>query len=254
MTFAHRHGDETIAIWIAQRASEFIASGASASTLRPLVLFAWQSIHRPYVVPYGPSWNPRLQFRSAVTRAVVWLKCVKLCADLGYGITDTWMAPSSAEAAYQVIPLTTPQALLEETDAMGHCAYEYGEKIALDRCRLYSVRLRGARVATLEVEPSPTGGPLQVVQLRGVGNESVTVGDHVAVNAHVKQADREIRVVPRDGIAGAQDRFAAMMAPYRASRTRTVGVSEAMSIRTLKTDLDFLAALVDVDVRWPRWH
>jgi hypothetical protein len=182
------------------------------------------------------------------------LKCVKLCADLGDGITDTWMAQSNAEAAYQVIPLTTPEALLEETDAMGHCAYEYGEKIALDMCRLYSVRLRGARVATLEVEPSPTEGPLRVTQLRGVDNARVSVEDHVAMNAHVKRAGREIRLGPRDGIAGAQDRFAAMMAPYRASRPRTVGVSETMSIRALKADLEFLAALVGVDVRWPRWH
>jgi hypothetical protein len=68
-------------------------------------------------------------------------------------------------------PLLNHPDILAEAHAMQNCADQYGERIVRDKCRLFSVKRNGTRVATLEVGPHPREtGVLAINQLKARHN------------------------------------------------------------------------------------
>lgn len=71
---------------------------------------------------------------------------------------------------YKIVPLTTPQLLLDEAQAMFHCVSSYIEYCIAGSSRIFSVRLADGdkRVATAELNLSD--GEWKLVQLKGISN------------------------------------------------------------------------------------
>jgi hypothetical protein len=64
---------------------------------------------------------------------------------------------------------------------MQNCADQYADRLARDKCRLFSIRRRGQRLATLEIGPHPReAGVLAISQLKARHN--------LPANAEVWQA------------------------------------------------------------------
>jgi hypothetical protein len=109
----------------------------------------------------------------AVAAADNWRMIVALHMNLGRRpITDMWLETARV-AGYDFLPLTSIAAITEEADAMRNCLKTYGDNLAHNRCRLWSVRRNGERVATLRVacryrDPLPN-----IVELKGAGNADV---------------------------------------------------------------------------------
>ncbi len=69
------------------------------------------------------------------------------------------------------VPLDIADAIAEEARAMKNCLLNYGDAVAEDRSRLWSVRRDGRRIATLEVG-FPGNDPLPMVsELSGPSND-----------------------------------------------------------------------------------
>jgi hypothetical protein len=75
--------------------------------------------------------------------------------------------------AYDLVPLDTAAALIEEARAMKHCVRAHSGAIARGAARVWSVRRDGERVATLMVGWRLAGAVLDVADLRGPLNAPV---------------------------------------------------------------------------------
>lgn len=74
------------------------------------------------------------------------------------------------DSPFEIFPLTTPQQMLEETQAMHHCVVTYIESCIEGTTRIFSVRHagNGQRFATAEF--SRISGEWKLVQLKGKSN------------------------------------------------------------------------------------
>jgi hypothetical protein len=163
--------DEAFALWIAK---EIVRDRRSMKLkrLRLVGLWAWFS---GQFDTFGGSlirkrWTPDVQFRSVLEAADDWHETISLHAHLGRDpIADLWLRPALV-CGYDFQPLASVSEIADEAMAMSNCLRTYGERLALNRSRLWSVRKDGQRVATLDVafrfqDPLP-----QVVQLKGAAN------------------------------------------------------------------------------------
>ena len=150
ITFAARMGDEEIAIWLA-RHHKLLDDGRTAPRLLlPLILFAWHTRYQPELLLGVQGWSPDLDCATTVTRTAIWLKRAKLNTDLGPGgLTSGWL-PEGRLRGLRFVPLTTAADLIGEADAMHNCVVEYGEGLARNICRLFSVSQGEQRIATLD--------------------------------------------------------------------------------------------------------
>lgn len=170
--FAVRACHEDFALWLAEQ-SLFSEQGDPARLFGVLSAYAWFSTaetcraHDLIVVP----WRPEIAFDTALCAAKSWLNRLRLMLQLGEGvITDTWLS-SGATMGYTFVPLVERRAILEEAQAMQNCADQYAERLARDKCRLFSIRRQGAHVATLEIGPHPREtGVLTITQLKARHN------------------------------------------------------------------------------------
>lgn len=160
--------DEVFALWLA-RQSIYTADDAERMPLLPLAAFAWASrsdgvarglVQRP--------WHCNMPFASAVEEMRRWLERVifDYChgGAVGHG---NWFRPRKVYG-YRFIPLLTPEDLREEGDRMSNCVATYIAKVATGACLLYSIRLDGRRLATMEIirgERAPA-----IMQLLAAGN------------------------------------------------------------------------------------
>jgi hypothetical protein len=108
---------------------------------------------------------------TAVCAAKSWLNRMRLVLQLRDGaIQDSWLEPGEARG-FSFVPLLDHSAILSEAHAMQNCADQYADRLARDKCRLFSVRRRGLRVATLEIGPHPReAGVLAISQLKARHN------------------------------------------------------------------------------------
>jgi hypothetical protein len=110
---------------------------------------------------------------QALEAADDWRMVIALHLNLGpEPIADMWLEPGRV-AGYDFLPLRSADAITEEAVAMKNCLRSYGNNLAHNRSRLWSVRREGARVATLKVacgfrDPLP-----MIVELNGAGNADV---------------------------------------------------------------------------------
>lgn len=170
--FGAKACDEYFGLWLADQPI-YHADGNAQTLLAALAAYAWYSgatdtdAHTLIVTP----WRPEMSFDTALCAAKSWLNRIRLVLQLRPGtLTDPWLTPQEVDGLTFTALLSHPDILCE-AQAMHNCADQYAERLARERCRLFSVRRKGQRVATLEVGPHPReAGMLTVTQLKARHN------------------------------------------------------------------------------------
>ncbi len=239
--FGAKAGDEYFALWLAGQ--EIYHDKGKADELLPaLAAYAWFSgaertqANKLIVVP----WRPGMAFDTAVCAAKSWLNRIRLVLQLRSGIlTDPWLEPGDA-MGFTFLPLLEQSLILSEAQSMHNCADQYSDRLSREKCRLFSMRRKGQRVATLEVGPHPREpGMLTVTQLKGrhnmpAGNEIWQAAyAWLASQTHLKRAPSHAPPErPLD-----PEIWEKMMLPYRLARRGAPWIPEMLS-KTAFQDLD----------------
>ena len=172
LLFAEEACSADFAIWLAGQPI-YTDDGQPHKLIPVLATYAWYSgqmntqAFRLIVVP----WRPEIAFDTALCAAKSWFNRVRLVLQLPEGIlSDSWLKPGAA-LGYTFEPLLDQKCILNEAHFMQNCADQYAERIVREKCRLFSVRRNGARVATLEVGPhARETGVLAINQLKSRHN------------------------------------------------------------------------------------
>lgn len=219
VAFAERAAGEEFAIWLA-RQPVYEERGSPERLFAVLAAYAWFSLApstRAYSLIVVP-WRPEIALDTALCAAKSWLNRLRLVLQLKPGvIRDTWFPPGES-MGFSFAPLRDDKALLEEASAMHNCADQYAERIARDKCRLFSVQRRGRRVATLEIaQHTRELGVLDIAQLKARGN--LPAPREVWAAAHAWLASqpsllRSLPLVPPERLLD-QGEWTALMRPYR---------------------------------------
>jgi hypothetical protein len=222
VTFGARASDEYFALWLAQQ-PVFLEAGEPERLFGLLAAYAWTSneprspAHSLIVVP----WRPTMSLETAACSAKSWLNRMRLVLQLRRGaISDPWLEPGEARG-FTFHPLLDHTAILEEAHAMQNCADQYGDRLARDKCRLFSVKRRGSRVATLEIGPHPReAGVLAISQLKARHNLPASIDVWQAAHTWLG-AQRELKRASNGEIPNRPFDTAAwrdLMASYRAHK------------------------------------
>lgn len=153
VTFAAKACDEYFALWLASQPIFADQHRDPEKLFAALAAYAWFSgadRTRGNSLIVTP-WRPEMAFDTAVCAAKSWLNRVRLTLQLRDGaVTDPWLKPGEVHGL-SFSPLLTANDILAESRAMQNCADQYSDRVARDKCRLFSIRRRGVRIATLEV-------------------------------------------------------------------------------------------------------
>jgi hypothetical protein len=222
--FATEAVHEDFAVWLAHQ-QVYAEAGDPRRLFAVLAAYAWFSgqpfrpAHSLMIVP----WRSEISIETALCAAKSWLNRIRLVLLLRPGvIKDSWLEPGEA-GGLNFLPLLDANQLLEEAQAMHNCADQYAERIARDRCRLFSVRRKGgARVATLEIgahmrEP----GVLDITQLKARHNMPAPLEVWQAGHAWLAKQRGLRRVPPLAAPPRAIDTagWVRLMEPYRAKKS-----------------------------------
>jgi hypothetical protein len=181
---------EDAAIWIAREIVRE-ARRVSLDQLRLLGLWVWFS-NQPGTFSHSminKRWMPDVQLRSALDAVDDWRTNITLHANLGRAqLAELWLQPGHVRG-YDFRPLASVPEIAEEAMAMNNCLRTFGDNLAHNRCRLWSLRKDGQRVATLQVA-FRFGDPLpNVVQLKGHGNSQPSLEVWLAARHWLIQHD-----------------------------------------------------------------
>lgn len=239
--FAARACSEEFALWLAEQPL-YAERGNPEKLFGVLAAYAWFSdarlsrTHGLIVVP----WRPEIAFDTALCAAKSWLNRLRLVVQLGDGaIPDTWLTAGAA-MEYTFTPLTEQQAILEEAHMMQNCADQYAERLSRDRCRLFSVRKNGLRVATLEIGPhTRETGVLTITQLKARHNMPAPL--EVWQAAHAWLATQPgLKRLPQMTLADKPldtDTWGQLMLPYRLRKSGAPWIADPVSSNAL-SELD----------------
>ena len=165
-----------------------------------LAAYAWHSratqtrAHSLIVVP----WRPEIAFDTALCAAKSWLNRMRLVLQLGPGVITDPGSSGGQVRGYTFVPLLDRTEILAEARAMQNCADQYAERLADDRCRLFSIRREREHVATLEVGPhSREAGMLAITQLKGRHNMAAPLDVWQAAYAWLASQSGLRRLPPR---------------------------------------------------------
>ncbi len=224
LAFANEAANEDFAVWLAHQPLYHVDSDWDPRrSFATLAAYAWFS-GQPFKAAHGlmiVPWRPEISFETALCAAKSWLNRVRLTLQLGAGVIDDgWLVEGEA-AGFCFVPLLSAQELLEEAQGMHNCADQFADRIARDRCRLWSIRRRnGQRLATMEIGQHPREpGVLDIVQLKARHNLPAPV--EVWQAAHAWMAGQKgLRrapplVIPSRPLDAAG--WTALMRPYRES-------------------------------------
>lgn len=223
VAFAARACDEYFALWLA-RQPIFVDQHRDPERLfAVLAAYAWFSgadRTRGNSLIVTP-WRPEMAFDTAVCAAKSWLNRVRLTLQLRDGaVTDCWLQPGEVHGlSFQ--PLLSATDILAESRAMQNCADQYSDRVARDKCRLFSVRRRGVRVATIEIGPhAREPNMLSLNQLKARHNLPANVEVWQAAHAWLA-TQSDLRRTPA---IAAPDRplsasaWTSLLQPYRAAK------------------------------------
>lgn len=223
VTFAAKACDEYFALWLASQRIFMDQHRDPDRLFSVLAAYAWFSSadrtrgNSLIVTP----WRPEMAFDTAVCAAKSWLNRVRLTLQLRDGVvTDTWLTPGEVNGL-SFLPLLNANEILAESRAMQNCADQYSDRVARDKCRLFSVRRRGVRVATLEIGPhAREPHMLAINQLKARHN--LPAAGEIWQTAHAWLATQtELRRPPQPA---SPDRalnaaaWASLMQPYRVAK------------------------------------
>lgn len=157
VSFGAKACDEYFALWLAGQRIYMDKHRDPERLFAVLAAYAWYSTadrtrgNSLIVTP----WRPEMAFDTALCAAKSWLNRIRLTLQLRDGvITDTWLEPGMV-SGFDFLPLLNAVDILAESRAMQNCADQFADRITRDKCRLFSIRRRGLRVATLEIAPHP---------------------------------------------------------------------------------------------------
>ena len=172
VSFAQQAADDAFALWLAQQPL-FRDDGDPQRLFGLLAAYSWFSAHEKTRANslISVRWRPEIALETAVCSAKSWLNRLRLIMQLSEGvIADPWLVPSEVDG-FTFEPLMASASLLSEAHAMQNCADQYAERLARDKCRLFSVKRRGQRLATLEIGPHPReASVLAITQLKARHN------------------------------------------------------------------------------------
>lgn len=239
--FAADACDEYFAIWLASQ-QVFAEPGDAQRLFSVLAAFAWFSgqeatkAHSLIVVP----WRPEMAFDTAACSAKSWLNRMRLTMQLRESaITDTWLTEGEANGL-TFAPLIEQSEILAEAHAMQNCADQYADRIARDKCRLFSIRRKGNRIATMEISAHHREtGFLTINQLKGRHNMPAPLEVWLAAHAWMS-TQKEIRRTPPLITAERPldaATWEALMLPYRQKKRGAPWISEKISLSVL-ADMD----------------
>lgn len=222
VAFAAEAAGEDFALWIAEQ-PVFGEASDPHKTFAVLAAYAWFSARpqtraaRLIVIP----WRPEIAFDTALCAAKSWLNRLRLVLQLQAGVlADGWLEPGEANG-FTFSPLLADDTLLEEAHAMQNCADQYADRLARDKARLFSVRCRGGRVATLEIGPHPReSGVLAIVQLKARHNVPAPLEVWQAAHAWMAR-QTGLKRLPSMAVPERpfdQRRWRDLMVPYRQAR------------------------------------
>jgi len=219
VAFGAKACHEDFALWLADQAI-YSEQGDPENLFGVLSAYAWHSratqtrAHTLIVVP----WRPEIAFDTALCAAKSWLNRMRLVLQLGPGvISDPWLSGGQVRD-YTFVALLDRMEILAEARAMQNCADQYAERLADDRCRLFSVRREREHVATLEIGPhSREAGMLAITQLKGRHNMAAPLDVWQAAYAWLASQSGLRRLPPRIPPERKLDEQAwtQLMAPYR---------------------------------------
>lgn len=219
VAFGARACNEDFALWLADQPI-YAEVGIPEKMFGVLAAYAWHSRAtqtRPHSLIVVP-WRPEIAFDTALCAAKSWLNRMRLTLQLGPGaITDPWLSGGLVRG-YTFVPLLDRTEILAEARAMQNCADQYAERLANDRCRLFSIRRERQHVATLEVGPhAREAGMLAITQLKGRHNLAAPLDVWQAAYAWLA-AQSGLRRLPTRSSPERQfdnDAWGQLMAPYR---------------------------------------
>jgi len=198
---ATQWGSEPFAVWIAR---EIVRNSTPPKTdrLHLLALWAWFS-QQPesdgYPLMETP-WRFEMQSDAATGAALAWLDRLVLGLTLGKErVADLWLHPGPFDG-HEFVPLDSAESLTEEALAMENCVRTYAGRIAANRCRLWSIRRDGQRIATLEVRRDREHPLVHIAQLTSRRNEKAPIEVWWLATRWLHQHDLvSIRPEPRRG-------------------------------------------------------
>lgn len=222
VAFGVRACDDYFALWLAQQAV-FMEPGEPERLFALLAAYAWFSNTNAARAQQliGVPWRPEMALDTAVCAAKSWLNRMRLVLQLRKGaVADPWLEPGDA-CGLSFHPLLDGKAILAEAYAMQNCADQYGDRLARDKCRLFSVRRRGMRVATLEIGPHPReAGVLAISQLKARHN--LPASSEIWQAAHTWLGMQKDLKRPCNGVAPERQfdtaAWGELMAQYRAEK------------------------------------
>jgi hypothetical protein len=241
--FASRAVDDYFALWLASQ-RVFVDDANQERLFAILAAYAWFSgaddarARNFIVVP----WRPEMSFDTALCAAKSWFNRVRLVLQLKEGVLDDpWLKPGEA-LGHKFVPLLSDVDVLGEAQAMHNCADQYAERLARERCRLFSVRRNGVRVATLEIGPHPREtGVLAINQLKARHNMSAHADVWLAAHAWMSQ-QKDLKRIP---LLAPPDRpldlgvWNELMMPYRLARNGTPWLADDPTLAAFAVmDLD----------------
>jgi len=233
LSFANHACHEDFALWLAEQ-DIYGEVGTPGRLFGVLAAYAWYSnaflsrAHELIVVP----WRPEMAFDTALCAAKSWFNRMRLVVQLEAGVlTDSWLSAGSS-GSYSFIPLLDQRDILAEAQAMQNCADQYADRLVRDRCRLFSIRHNGARVATLEIGPHPREtGVLAISQLKARHNMPAPVDVWQAAHAWLS-TQRTLKRLPSmvvpDRPPDAKG-WQHLMQPYRRSKATAPWIPQVSS-------------------------
>jgi hypothetical protein len=154
------------ALWLAREITR--QERPKLDRLRLIGLWAWFS-SQPGTFGHGmieTPWTPAMRLAVARGAADDWRTTFTLYLDLGREpVAEPWLKPAHV-CGYDFLPLMSAEQIVEEASAMNNCVRTYGDSVAHNQARLWSIRRQGERVATLSIEigncdPLPTIGQVK---------------------------------------------------------------------------------------------
>ncbi len=220
--FAERACHEDFAVWLAKQ--PIYADDGNAEKLVAIVAaYAWFSTetetaaHKLIVVP----WRSEIAFDTALCAAKSWFNRIRLVLQLPDGaVSDSWLK-SGCGLGYAFDPLLDHRDILAEAQAMQNCADQYADRIVRDKCRLFSIKRNGQRVATLEIGPHQReAGVLAVNQLKARHNMAASTEVWQAAYSWMAGQQGLKRIPPLAMTEKTFDQTAwrTLIAPYRSAK------------------------------------
>ncbi len=150
-------GDDAIALWAARewkcRPKKRVRREDALGALARISLWAWHSKNASADHPCYPAtrWTPCMTWKSAMAAKWEWWNSVRLYTSLGDApLQCVWFQPMAIDG-YEFVPLRSASDMVREGQALQNCVRTYGDRVAHNCCRVWSMRRGGEPYAMLEV-------------------------------------------------------------------------------------------------------